>query len=224
MRHTAAQGAQPTRAQRPARRAKRPNPVAIAGELMMELSMLAGRGRVARLVIAEAQLTAADRAADIGCGPGTAVRVAAASGAQVTGIDPSPIALRLARSLTPKPLAPRVTWAPGSAEHLPLTDGAATVIWSISAVHHWADAAAGCAEIHRVLAPGGRVLLAERLLGQGGGRGNHGHTREQAESLCGTLTAAGFTAVSTQTLTAGRRTRIIVRGERPMPAARSAQT
>jgi SAM-dependent methyltransferase len=186
---------------------------------MMALSMLAGRGRVARLVLAEAQLTAADKAADIGCGPGRAVRVAAASGASVTGVDPSPIALRLARSLTPRSAASRVTWAPGSAERLPLADGSATVVWSISSVHHWADPAAGCAEIRRILAPGGRVLLAERLLGPGAARGVHGHTREQAESLGRTLTAAGFTAVRVQTLTAGRRTRIIVRGVQPAPSA-----
>ena len=197
---------------------RRRNPLAVVGEVGMALSMIAGRSRVARAIVGQANLTEADRAADIGCGPGTAVRVAAARGVPVTGIDPSPFALRLARILGRNAPGQQVTWSLGSAEHLPLPDGAVTVAWSISSVHHWADPAAGCAEIYRVLAPGGRVLLAERLLSPG--TSGHGYSTERAEGLCRTLTSAGFTAVSSHTLTTGRRTRIIMRGERPgRPAA-----
>ena len=197
---------------------RRRNPLAVVGEVGMALSMVAGRSRVARAIVGEANLTDHDRAADIGCGPGTAVRVAAARGVPVTGIDPSPVALRLARFLSKNSTAVHVTWCLGSAEHLPLPDGAVTAIWSISSLHHWADPAAGCAEIYRVLDPGGRVLLAERLLRPGAA--GHGYSRERAEDLCQTLTSTGFTAVSSQTLTTGRRTRIVMRGERPAgPAA-----
>jgi SAM-dependent methyltransferase len=194
------------------------NVLAVVGEVAMAVSMVAGRRRAAHAIVGEANLTEGDRAADIGCGPGTAVRVAAARGVPVTGIDPSPIALRLARVLSRSSPAGQVTWSLGSAEHLPLPDGAVTVVWSISSLHHWADPAAGCAEIHRVLAPGGRVLLAERLLRPG--TSGHGYSSERADDLCRTLTSAGFTSVSNKTLTAGRRTRIIMRGERPArPAA-----
>jgi ubiquinone/menaquinone biosynthesis C-methylase UbiE len=185
----------------------------------MALSMVAGRRRVARAIVGEARLTADDRAADIGCGPGTAVRVAAARGVPVTGIDPSPVALWLARIFSRSFPAGQVSWSLGSAEHLPLPAGSATVVWSISSVHHWTDPAAGCAEIHRVLAPGGRVLLAERLLSPGAS--GHGYSSERAENLCRTLTSAGFIAVGTQTLTTGRRTRIIMRAERPAGRAAS---
>jgi len=192
--------------------ARHRSPVGVAGEVGMAVSMVAGRRRVARAILGEAKLTADDSAADIGCGPGTAARLAASRGVPVTGIDPSPVALRLARILS-KNSPGRLTWSLGSAEHLPLPDGAVTVAWSISSVHHWADPAAGCAEIHRVLAPGGRVLLAERLLRPGAS--GHGFSRERAEDLCRTMSSSGFTAVSSQTLTTGRRTRIVMRGERP---------
>ena len=38
-----------------------------------------------------------------------------------------------------------------------------TVAWALSSVHHWSDRAAGLAEAGRVLAPAGRILLAEFL-------------------------------------------------------------
>jgi len=193
--------------------ARRRNPFALAGEVGMALSMVAGRGQVAQAIADEANLTDHDRVADIGCGPGTAVRVAAARGVPVTGIDPSPVALRMARVLSRNSPANRVTYSLGSAEHLPLPDGAVSVAWSISSVHHWADPAAGCAEIHRVLAPGGRVLLAERLLRPG--TSGHGYSSERAEELCRTLASIGFTATRSHIITTGRRQRIIISGERP---------
>jgi ubiquinone/menaquinone biosynthesis C-methylase UbiE len=178
----------------------------------MALSMVAGRSQVAGAIVAEANLTDQDRVADIGCGPGTAVRVAAARGVPVTGIDPSPVALRMARMLTRNSAAGHVTYSLGSAEQLPLPDDAVTVVWSISSVHHWADPAAGCAEIHRVLAPGGRVLLAERLLRPGAS--GHGYSSERAEELCRTLRSIGFTGVRSHTIATGRKKRIIMCGGR----------
>jgi ubiquinone/menaquinone biosynthesis C-methylase UbiE len=200
-----------------AREARR-HPGQLTMELLTAVSMTAGRGTVARAIISEAQLTAADRAVDIGCGPGTAVREAARRGAPVTGVDPSAIALRLARALSRAATEGNITWAQGSAEHVPLLDQSMTVAWSISSVHHWQDRAAGFAEILRVLAPGGRVLLSETLQRPGSrGHATHRVTRAQAEDLARALTSAGFTGVSTTILTAGRRTLAVFRGERPGP-------
>src|SRR5271165_3216634 len=149
-------GAKPTTA------AGHSGPAHQAMEIGTALSMTVGRGPVARAIAAAARLTAADRVVDVGCGPGTAVREAARAGASATGVDPSPVMLRLARLISSMRKATRVSWVEGSAERLPLPDGAATVVWAISSVHHWADTVRGLAEIHRVLGPGGRVLLAER--------------------------------------------------------------
>ena len=87
-------------APRPVDQVRHRTALAVLGEVGMALSMIAGRGRVAQAIVGEANLTEGDRAADIGCGPGTAVRVAAARGVPVAGIDPSPVALRLARILS----------------------------------------------------------------------------------------------------------------------------
>jgi trans-aconitate methyltransferase len=58
--------------------------------------MTAGHGPRVRAVADAAELTAADRLVDVGCGPGTAVRLAARRAATATGIDPDPAMLGLA--------------------------------------------------------------------------------------------------------------------------------
>lgn len=110
------------------------------------------RGKLAGLVVQAARPVPGDRVLDIGCGPGTAVRAAARTGAEAVGVDPSDTMLWLAR----KSNAARCTYYQGTAEALPLEDGSATIAWSIASVHHWSDVPGGLAEIVRVLAPGGR--------------------------------------------------------------------
>ncbi|MGH3988763.1 MAG: class I SAM-dependent methyltransferase, partial [Pseudonocardiaceae bacterium] len=112
--------------------------------LLAGLTMILGRGAVARLTADLAAVSDADRVVDVGCGPGAAVREAARRGARVTGVDPAPVMLRLARTLTRN--RPAITWADGTAEDLPLPDGSATVLWSVATVHHWTDVTAGLAE------------------------------------------------------------------------------
>ncbi|PRC58527.1 SAM-dependent methyltransferase, partial [Mycobacterium sp. ITM-2017-0098] len=75
-------------------------------------------GRVSgRLAADLTEVTRDDHVVDIGCGPGSAARPAARTGARVTGVDPSESMLRLARLVTRRRSA--VTWAEGSAEALP---------------------------------------------------------------------------------------------------------
>lgn len=67
-----------------------------AWQIITAVSMTAGPGQLARAVADAAELTPADRVVDIGCGPGTAVRYAAARAATVVGVDPDPVMLQLA--------------------------------------------------------------------------------------------------------------------------------
>jgi hypothetical protein len=72
---------------------------------------------------------------------------------------------------------------------------------------------AALGEISRVLAPGGRLLIVERLRDPGAhGHVAHGLTRDQAERLAGQVTAAGFTEVLVETRRLRRRTLLVVRG------------
>ena len=131
-----------------------------AGGLVAGLTMTVGRTGDARLAVQLTGAGAGDHVVDVGCGPGTAARFASRLGARVTGVDPAPVMLGLARRLTRR--SARVTYLEGTAESLPLPDGSATVLWSIASVHHWRDLTAGLSEVRRVLAPGGWFLAMER--------------------------------------------------------------
>ncbi|MCV7434393.1 class I SAM-dependent methyltransferase [Mycolicibacterium bacteremicum] len=158
------------------------------------LFLLTGK-RNAQVAVRAARVEAGDHVVDIGCGPGTAARRAARCGARVSGIDPSSVMLRLARAATRGRAG--IVWAQGCAEALPVPDGAATVVWALSTVHHWHDVTRGLAEAVRVLAHGGRLLAVERVSPPGAtGVAGHGWTTAQAEAFADHCRAAGLIEVT----------------------------
>ena len=188
--------------------ADHPGFAGVTGLLIGLIMSLAG-GAAARLAADVAAVSDDDRVIDVGCGPGTAVREAARRGARVTGVDPAPVMLRLARTLTAD--RPAITWVDGTAEHLPERDASATVVWSLACVHHWRDVTAGLAEIKRVLAPGGRFLAIERLVQPGAtGLSSHGWTTPQAESFAAQCRATGLVDARVENHTPGRRALVVV--------------
>jgi SAM-dependent methyltransferase len=165
------------------------------------LTMIVGRGPVARLAADLADLSSTDHVVDVGSGPGVAAREAARRGARVTGVEPARVMRRLARSLTRSRTA--ITWLDGVAESLPLPAQSATVLWSISTVHHWSDVDAGLAEA--VLVPGGLLLVIERHVRPGAtGHASHGWTDAQAKTFAEHCRRAGFTEVRVETRSARR--------------------
>jgi ubiquinone/menaquinone biosynthesis C-methylase UbiE len=185
-----------------------------AGFLAAASMVLGGQGN-ARLAKRLSELTADDSVADIGCGPGTAVRRAARAGASVVGVDPAPVMLRLAPFLTRRS-AHVVRYAEGSAEALPLPDSSISVAWSIASVHHWADLDAGLREARRVLEPGGRLVAIERLTRPGArGLASHGWTPEQASAFADRCLAHGFTQARVNRHGDGRRTKVSVSATAP---------
>ncbi|HEY1278598.1 MAG TPA: class I SAM-dependent methyltransferase [Acidimicrobiales bacterium] len=197
----------------PNHHAHQPGFAGVSG-LLAGLTMTVGRGAVARLAADEAEVGRDDRVVDVGCGPGTAAREAARRGAQVTGVDPAPVMLSLARRLTRS--GPSVSWVEGTAEALPLLDGTATVLWSISTVHHWVDVDAGLAEVFRVLASGGRLLAIERHSQPGAkGLASHGWTDDQAAAFADLCRSVGFSDVGVASHRAGRKTVLVVRAAKP---------
>ena len=106
------------------------------------------------LVVREAELTGG-RVVDVGCGTGKFARVLAERGiARVWGVDPEPEMLAQARARLP----PSVGLKLGSAERLPFKDEGfdAAVLWTVV---HLIDRPRAFVELHRVLAPGGRLAI-----------------------------------------------------------------
>jgi ubiquinone/menaquinone biosynthesis C-methylase UbiE len=196
--------------------APRPTIGTTAFELLTALSMIAGRGAAARAVAEAAGLTADDHVVDVGCGPGTAVRLASRSVAAATGVDPSPMMLSLARRISALQRLRRVSWVQGAAETLPLPDAEATVVWSVSSFHHWSDRSAGLVEAHRVLRPEGRLVIAERLTRPGArGHAAHGIGEPQAVGVTQELITIRFHRVGHEIVPAGRRTLVLITAVKP---------
>jgi SAM-dependent methyltransferase len=183
--------------------------------LLAGLTMAFGRGRSARLVADEVEVGPRDRVVDVGCGPGQFLRAAGARGAEAVGVEPSGQMRRLAAWRTPASLRERVRVVDGTAERMPLDDGSATVAWAVASFHHWADPDAGLAELHRVLAPGGRLLIAERMARPGGWFQQHALSREGGDRLAAQAEQAGFTDVSVTERALGRRRLLLVEARRP---------
>jgi ubiquinone/menaquinone biosynthesis C-methylase UbiE len=156
------------------------------------VSFLRGRDAAAGLAIDIAGLQAGEHLVDVGCGPGVAVRHARAVGAEVIGVDPARVMLRVARVRWRRDA--HVDWRIGSAESLPVDDGWAQVVWSLSTVHHWADLDRGLAEARRALRPGGRLVVLERRIDDPSAPGvaGHGWITEQAEAFAARGEQHGF--------------------------------
>jgi ubiquinone/menaquinone biosynthesis C-methylase UbiE len=171
--------------------------------------MAFGRKGDAQLAVRLSGMASGDRVLDLGCGPGVAVRYAARLGAMVTGVDPAPIMLRTARLLTSR--SAKARYAKGTAEDIPLSEGSASVVWSIATVHHWSDIEFGLREVRRVLLPGGRLVALERRVEPGArGHGSHGWSDGQATAFADRCREHGFTDVRLERATMGRRSTISV--------------
>jgi ubiquinone/menaquinone biosynthesis C-methylase UbiE len=138
-----------------------------------------------RIVVDAAALSREDRTLDIGCGPGVAVRHAAATVSRAVGVDRSPSMVDIARRRSPD--LPNVEFTVGQAEDLPFPDDDFTVAWCAHSFHHWADRDAGLTECRRVLAPGGRLLILETRT-----TGDHGLSLDKALDLSARLEELGY--------------------------------
>jgi ubiquinone/menaquinone biosynthesis C-methylase UbiE len=116
-------------------------------------------GQLQRQVLDLLQPGPGDVLCDVGCGSGAAVRAAAAAGATAIGVDPSSGMLARARQLASG--LKQAHFVRGTASHLPLRDGACSVVLCTTSFHHHPDPAASVAEMARVLAAGGRMALAD---------------------------------------------------------------
>jgi ubiquinone/menaquinone biosynthesis C-methylase UbiE len=112
-----------------------------------------------RELINRAQVWNGDRVLDVACGTGIVACRIAARGAAVTGIDIS--ADRIARAkVRAANEGVSVKWLEGSAEALPIRQPAFDLVTCQQGLQFVADRALAAREMRRVIAPGGRAVIA----------------------------------------------------------------
>jgi SAM-dependent methyltransferase len=106
------------------------------------------------LPLVERHLSGARRVLDVGCGEGQVARRAAALGAAVVGVDPTPAQIVAARQ---RAAGPRYVLA--DAEHLPVADGTFDAVVMCLVIEHLDPFEPAIEEMARVLEPDGTCLL-----------------------------------------------------------------
>jgi SAM-dependent methyltransferase len=148
-----------------------------------------------------------ERVVDVGAGMGAGALRAAATGARVIAVEPTPF---MRRVLTVRRMISRrrsnIEVVAGAAESIPADDHSIDAVWAVNTMHHWVDTERGVAEIARVVRPNGRVLLVDEVFtdpshpdhhrfGTDHDNKRHGFTMVDADRMGGLLRAAGFTDV-----------------------------
>lgn len=103
-----------------------------------------------------ARVAPGDRVLDLGAGAGHFAAALLDAGVEVVALDPSPVAVGMARERRPG-LDAGVLEVPGP---LALPDASVDVVWAGEVLEHVADTAAWLSEVRRVLRAGGRLLLS----------------------------------------------------------------
>lgn len=112
-----------------------------------------------------AQIQPGDRVLDAGCGVGgTSCWLAEHRQATVVGITLVPNQVQRARAIAQRRgVADRATFEVADYSHIPYPDASFDVVWVQESLCHSAEKAATYREFHRVLRPGGRLVLAEYM-------------------------------------------------------------
>jgi arsenite methyltransferase len=110
------------------------------------------------------RLEPGERVLDLGCGAGTDTLIAAqmvGAGGRVAGIDMTPEMLARARTAAAQMALDNVDFVEGDVERLPFENESFDAVISNGVIDLIPDKDAVFAEIHRVLAPGGRLQVAD---------------------------------------------------------------
>jgi len=151
--------------------------------------------------LASVGLAPGDRLADIGCGPGFFTLPAAkivGPGGRVYALDTQAEMLEeLKKRVCTDNVVPMLT----EESVLPLPDGAVDMALVVHVLHEAADMPGFLREIHRVLAPGGRLVLVDWIR-QAEDRGPPEQERVSEAEAIEAAGLAGFASVKAAPLTA----------------------
>ncbi|HWD05997.1 MAG TPA: class I SAM-dependent methyltransferase [Amycolatopsis sp.] len=131
------------------------HPTGLLGR-MGGLLMARGNAAVEHRLVALARLEPDETVLVVGPGPGVGLEAASRLAGTVIGVEPS----AEMRALCRERCGDRVELRAASVSGTGCADGSVDVVLSVNNVQLWDDRAAGFAELHRVLRPGGRLLLS----------------------------------------------------------------
>ncbi len=114
-----------------------------------------------QLMLNALALSPEDRLLDVACGPGLTACAFAPLAGHVTGIDLTPAMLAEAHKRADGLGLTNVSWQAGDVSAMPFADGAFSAVFCRYAFHHFTDPGRVLAEMVRVCAPGGRVVVAD---------------------------------------------------------------
>jgi ubiquinone/menaquinone biosynthesis C-methylase UbiE len=115
---------------------------------------------LAKELIEKADLHKGEKILDVACGTGVITRLAAEQvgpEGKVEGLDVNPGMLAVAKNLAPKKV--NIEWIEANATSIPLPDNSFDVVICQLGLQFVDDKKAALKEMHRVLSPGGRLLL-----------------------------------------------------------------
>ena len=99
--------------------------------------------------------------ADLGCGEGYLTIEAARWARRVVAVDRAKDVLAQAKALADRRKVRNITWKQGELDKLPIKDATIDIALLSQALHHADDPAAVLAEAHRILRPGGRLVVLD---------------------------------------------------------------
>jgi SAM-dependent methyltransferase len=100
---------------------------------------------------------------DAGCGAGHLGFALASLFERVVATDPSPSMLDTVLAAAAKRGLPQIEVRQAAAEKLPFPNGSFDLVCSRYSAHHWRDVPAALREMHRVVRPGGHLLMIDLL-------------------------------------------------------------
>jgi SAM-dependent methyltransferase len=118
---------------------------------------------VLQLIVDAATLSPNHRVIDLACGPGSVACAVAKHAAHVIGLDATPAMLDQASELARGMNLANVEWKEGSIYAAPYADGSFDAVTCRFAFHHLKDPPSAFAEMVRLTATGGRVVLCDGI-------------------------------------------------------------
>jgi arsenite methyltransferase len=135
------------------------HPIGFIGVAIRHL-MNRHNARMNAFAVQQLQLEPSDRVLEIGFGGGVILPALLNAAAFVTGVDRSSDVIEWAQRHFAKAIkAGRAEFRQGNVESLPFEKAAFDKVCTVNTIYFWTSLDAGFAEIHRVLKPGGRVVV-----------------------------------------------------------------